>query len=49
MDHSPVKITCTVAFGLFPGTFFAYAELAAGQLVEPDGYIRAVLGEEVAP
>ncbi len=34
---------CTVAFGLFPGYFFGFAERAADQLINPEAYIRAVL------
>ena len=36
--------TLTVAIGLFPEPFVAFAERAAGQLLEPTDYLRAVLG-----
>jgi multicomponent Na+:H+ antiporter subunit D len=45
MVPSVALAACTVAFGLFPGVFFSYAELAAEQLVEPAAYIEAVLGK----
>ena len=35
---------CTVLIGIFPGVFFSFAERAANQLIEPAGYIEAVLG-----
>ncbi len=35
---------CTVAFGIFPGFFIEVAERAADQIVNPSGYIEAVLG-----
>ena len=34
----------TVAIGLFPEPFVAFAKRAAGQLLEPSDYLRAVLG-----
>ena len=34
----------TVAIGVFAGPVFDYAKLAAGQLMDPSGYIHAVLG-----
>jgi multicomponent Na+:H+ antiporter subunit D len=34
---------CTVAFGFFPGVFFAFAERAGEQLMNPAAYIEAVL------
>ena len=33
----------TLAIGFFPGFFFAFAERAAEQLLDPQGYINAVL------
>jgi multicomponent Na+:H+ antiporter subunit D len=35
---------CTVCFGLFPGFFIGVAERTADQIVDPRGYIEAVLG-----
>ncbi|MDJ0950893.1 MAG: Na+/H+ antiporter subunit D [Alphaproteobacteria bacterium] len=35
----------TVAIGLFPEPFVAFAERAAGQLLDPTAYVRAVLGD----
>jgi multicomponent Na+:H+ antiporter subunit D len=34
----------TVALGVFAGPVFDYARQAAGQLMDPSGYIHAVLG-----
>ena len=34
----------TVAIGLFPEPFVAFAERAAGQLLDPADYVRVVLG-----
>ena len=39
-----VLAVCTVLLGIFPGVFFTFAERAAAQLMEPAGYIHAVLG-----
>ncbi len=36
----------TLAFGIFPGYFYGYAERAADQLVDPRPYIEAVLRPE---
>jgi len=36
----------TVIIGLAAGPVFDYAQAAAEQLVDPSGYIRAVLGGE---
>jgi multicomponent Na+:H+ antiporter subunit D len=36
----------TIAFGLFPGFFYGFAERAGAQLMEPSHYIEAVLGSE---
>ena len=36
--------TLTVIIGLFPENFVVFAERAAGQLLEPTAYVRAVLG-----
>ncbi len=36
----------TIAIGVFAGSVFDYAEMAAGQLMDPSGYIQAVLGGE---
>jgi multicomponent Na+:H+ antiporter subunit D len=33
----------TLALGFFPGFFFSFAERAAAQLLDPQGYIHAVL------
>ncbi|TAG10650.1 MAG: Na+/H+ antiporter subunit D [Verrucomicrobia bacterium] len=38
---------CTVLFGLFPGTFFAFAERAADQLMNPSIYTEAVSGKSM--
>ncbi len=35
----------TVLFGLFPGYFFSFAERSGAQLMDPSGYIIAVMGE----
>jgi multicomponent Na+:H+ antiporter subunit D len=45
---------CTILFGIFPGVFMDYSLRAADQLVDPSGYIRAVMSVsnhdgEVAP
>ena len=34
---------CTVMFGIFPGVFMGLALRAADQLINPAGYIEAVL------
>jgi multicomponent Na+:H+ antiporter subunit D len=34
---------CTITFGVFPGFFIDVAERTADQIVDPSGYIRAVL------
>ena len=56
LPHRPVPVmmtlpcialaACTVMFGIFPGFFFEIADRAAGQLVNPAGYIEAVLKTE---
>jgi len=42
---------CTLFIGLYPAPIHALAEASAAQLLDPDAYIRAVLGEgaEVLP
>ena len=35
----------TLGLGFFPGYFFGFAETAAAQLLDPQGYINAVLGD----
>ncbi len=40
---------CTLWIGLQPGTLYALAEVAAGQLLSPERYIEAVLGAEATP
>ena len=37
--------TLTVVIGLFPEPFVGFAERAAGQLLDPADYVRAVLGQ----
>jgi len=45
-----VMLACfTVMIGLFPGYFFAFAERAAAQLMDPSEYIHRVLGTESEP
>jgi len=45
-----VMLAClTVAFGLFPGYFFSFAERAAAQLMDPAQYIERVLGTQPEP
>lgn len=34
---------CTVAFGLFPGVFFEFAQQSAAEIMNPGAYIEAVL------
>jgi multicomponent Na+:H+ antiporter subunit D len=34
----------TIGIGIFAGPIFDYAQVAAGQLMDSSGYIRAVLG-----
>jgi len=38
---------CTLFIGLYPAPIHALAEASAAQLLDPDAYIRAVLGEGV--
>jgi multicomponent Na+:H+ antiporter subunit D len=42
-------LTCVIGF--FPEPFLAFAERSAGQLLDPTGYVTAVLGDtaEAAP
>lgn len=37
---------CTLCMGIFPAIFFDFAERAAQQLLNPENYIRAVLGPD---
>jgi multicomponent Na+:H+ antiporter subunit D len=41
--------TCTVIIGLFPEPFLGLATRSAGELLDPSGYVAAVLGAQAAP